>query len=352
MAKNIERHKKRIHWVDILKFLAIFAVYLGHNGESAGKSHAFVYLYSIPLFFFVSGFFTRSTQVPLLKYCKDKFQRLMVPYFTFSLLALAYFSFFNRWEISQIFLVGKSFLFGIRGQVFALSLWFIPCLFVITVAHFTILKVVKSGYVTLGISVLLFIVSQTILPYNPLEKPVWIMNLDSAMYYYVFYVLGSLSFPFFNKLFFSLSTSQKIIRVTIGIFSISIAIICFTTGDGWFTSQLIHIFPLLHRHSSLIHYFLLLPIGLILIYLNIIVAKLISKIHILEKIGQETIILCGTEDIFKDFLRRFFGWAIHLVNPVVTILFSLLCLIISFYTIVPFLNRHIPKLVGRVGEKT
>ena len=47
--------KKRVEWIDIAKFLGIFAIYLGHFGDSAGHAFTFVFAFHVPLFFFLSG---------------------------------------------------------------------------------------------------------------------------------------------------------------------------------------------------------------------------------------------------------------------------------------------------------
>ena len=47
----------RIAWVDVFKFLGIWAIYIGHFGEAAGKVYPFVFTYHVPMFFFAAGFF-------------------------------------------------------------------------------------------------------------------------------------------------------------------------------------------------------------------------------------------------------------------------------------------------------
>ncbi|EII8191729.1 acyltransferase, partial [Shigella flexneri] len=50
---KIDNNRKTRHdWVDALKFLGIFAIYLGHLGLGAGKLYPFVFSYHVPLFFF------------------------------------------------------------------------------------------------------------------------------------------------------------------------------------------------------------------------------------------------------------------------------------------------------------
>lgn len=48
---------KRIEWLDTLKLIVIFYIYLGHLGKDAGKLYPFVFSFHVPLFFFISGLF-------------------------------------------------------------------------------------------------------------------------------------------------------------------------------------------------------------------------------------------------------------------------------------------------------
>lgn len=47
----------RLAWVDITRAFAMFAIYLGHLEEPAGRLWPFVYTFHVPLFFMLSGFF-------------------------------------------------------------------------------------------------------------------------------------------------------------------------------------------------------------------------------------------------------------------------------------------------------
>ncbi len=346
----MEKIQNRIEWVDALKFLGIFAIYLGHFGKAIGKLFPFVFLYHVPLFFFVSGFFARSTKKPSLTYYKDKALQLMLPYFVFSLVALIYFSVINNWRFSQIIDVAWRFLMGIRNNLYAETLWFFPCLFIIEVVHYTLLKFTKNIYIPFGISIILFAVSQILLPNNPVQKPSLFMNIDSAMYYYIYFAIGSISFPYISKKFTLLSQSEKILRVTMIIISILFAFICFTKGGEWLSSKTVSFFPFLAGHYSAIYLFSLLPMALIIIYFNIWLAKCISKIGIFKKMGRETLIFCGTEKVFKNIFLRLissFGWDKSFPNPIVTIIYCFGCLLVSYYMVVPTLNRFVPRLVGK-----
>lgn len=81
---------KRIEYLDLLKFFAIFSVLVGHSTEqlSAGTfwDHpvwSFIYSYHMPLFMFLSGFFFRSSlKKPFKTVALNKLRQLGVPSLT------------------------------------------------------------------------------------------------------------------------------------------------------------------------------------------------------------------------------------------------------------------------------
>lgn len=69
--------KKRIEWIDIAKGICMISVVLGHLGKEYLN---FVYAYHLTTFFILSGFTLRKKELTA-GYLKDKFRRLMTPYF-------------------------------------------------------------------------------------------------------------------------------------------------------------------------------------------------------------------------------------------------------------------------------
>ena len=46
---------KRIAWIDVLKCIGIYEIYLGHYTTAAGWAYSFVFSHHVALFFFVAG---------------------------------------------------------------------------------------------------------------------------------------------------------------------------------------------------------------------------------------------------------------------------------------------------------
>ena len=57
MTDTADSQQVRYAWVDTLKILGMFAIYIGHFADLAGFSYSYVFTYHVPLFFFMAGFF-------------------------------------------------------------------------------------------------------------------------------------------------------------------------------------------------------------------------------------------------------------------------------------------------------
>ena len=123
--------RQNIAWIDPCKGLGIYLVVLGHANINSALQH-FIYLFHMPLFFFLSGYL-HTTRTDLGGFFRKKAIHLLVPYAAFLVLlyplglvrvmfhhgfgpALGYAFFAALW--------GGARLQGLYG-VF----WFLPCLF-------------------------------------------------------------------------------------------------------------------------------------------------------------------------------------------------------------------------------
>lgn len=176
---------------DIMKGIAILLVVLGHSvPDQASASgiasyplylmRTIIYSFHMPVFFFVAGYFMH---IPLKegfqKFVKDKSIRLMVPYFTIGLLyfpfKLALSKFANQqinpqdiWKI----------LIGINPDG---ELWFLYCLFFISILNAVLVKRVNLGLL-IG-SLLIGMLSDVLNIFS-------IAMVSEILYFQFFFILG------------------------------------------------------------------------------------------------------------------------------------------------------------------
>lgn len=126
---------KRIAWVDIIKGIGIIIVVISHAYKDPNSSMLKIfYTFSMPLFFFVSGYMFKEEN-NIKEHAKNKFYQLLIPYFSSLILFLPISIYFfpahlNLFYYNSIpidigrYFFGRSNAYSITG-----SIWFLPCLF-------------------------------------------------------------------------------------------------------------------------------------------------------------------------------------------------------------------------------
>jgi len=332
----------RIEWIDSLKGLGIIAIYLGHFANDAGALYSFVFTYHVPLFFFISGFFGRAKPGDsFLQFVKRKFFRLMVPYFGFVFIAIFVYLLSMDVDVKTMLVQG---FFGVRNNLFAGSLWFLPCLFVMSIMYQSVLIILKKKRFALIIAIALFIVTQTLFTQSPSSKPCWFWNIDSAMYYMIFYATGSMVFPYLRDFRIkTLSVSKRVCIFLFGAFSVLITAIVYFKGSGT-------IYALIGVDFFLIQWLYKICLPLLMISSNIMVAILLRKVSVLKLLGKSTLALCGTEQIIKIIIPTvlgLFSLSLKLFTPLATVLYTLICLLVNRFTIVAVIENNLPVLNGK-----
>lgn len=124
---------KRIEYLDILKFFAIFLVLWGHCIQhllsigTADPVHRFIYSFHMPLFAMVSGYFcSRAISSPFSDMLLRKARQLLLPCFTWWILTyvLPKLVLFFIWNRSADYSLAA--FWDVLYQIF----WFLKCVFV------------------------------------------------------------------------------------------------------------------------------------------------------------------------------------------------------------------------------
>jgi fucose 4-O-acetylase-like acetyltransferase len=327
--------EQRIDWIDALKFLGIFAIYLGHFGTFAGKLYSFVFQYHVPLFFFISGFFaTKVHKETAAQFIKKKFLNLMLPYFLFAFLSEIVNALINNLNANQVLNDFTKYIWGVRNTLPAAQLCFFPCLFLVVVIYYLLLLAVKNKYIILALTTVMSVFINV--------TPSWFWNLDSAFRYLFFYSLGAVIFPLLKTFnFHKLGTIRKLLYVSLILLSGLFASMCYFKGSYY----LFHGFPLpfylCNLHSDFV--------ACILIFLNIQVALAFRRINLFLRIGQETLILCGLEQIVKPLLvstLKLINLKLTLENPFETVLYTAVCIGVAF-----LLSKPVKKMFSSILDR-
>lgn len=329
---------KRITWVDTLKFIGIYSIYVGHFLSLTGLSYSFIFAYGVQVFFFASGFFAISGRERSLgQTILHRIRSLLVPYACFSLLALVIISIQNNYGLEQVLPLVKQSLMGMRNQTPAIALWFLPALFIMQVLYDILYRLLggRKGLIFL-ISMVLYIAVAVLV--DPISQPKWLFSLDSALYFFPFYAMGPLLFPLFNFDWKSCSLKKKIF---FGLFSV---FCLFVTACIYFEKMLpfyqackeIPLFPTLYPFFT----------ACVLIGFLYLLARALDRFPLLWQMGQKTLYFCGIETILKILvpeLVSIFGLTLTLNDPLTVYLYGLLLLFTGYFLFIPVLKKCFGK---------
>jgi polysaccharide biosynthesis protein PslL len=132
--------------VDIAKGIGILLVVFGHNwvvNYNQGELFRIVFSFHVPLFFFMSGFFLKPSD-RLKPFIVKRADSLLKPYLVF-LLLLGILKIFNPFPTEKFllwqYLIGIVYATG--ATIEGVSLWFLPHLFVASIAAMFVLNLTK-----------------------------------------------------------------------------------------------------------------------------------------------------------------------------------------------------------------
>ncbi len=308
---------KRIHYLDIARAIAIFSIVLGHTiaySTHCYEIYRFIFAFSVPLFFVLSGMTFRLKEETTWQFIKRKFLRIMIPYFVWAILFLVpYYLFGSNFssELSQPNLLGV--LYG-SGADSALKqntpLWFLPALFTTELLYYFLLKIFrhpKTPYFLLPAVLLIgyittIFLGQIILP--------WGINsaLTIGVFFYLGYLLKNYNFkPIFAALLFILGLIAFI----------------FNSHDNVIWSD--------YQYNN---YFLTIIAGATFAFSIIAFAKYLGKNHIIEYVGQNTMSILIFHKLIVVIFQTKLGTITSLSQNSNLILELLSCLVASVIAVI------------------
>lgn len=331
--------RERIKWIDIAKFFGIFAIYIGHFGAQVGRSYYFVFSHHVALFFFISGCMEIfNNEKNFVKYFSKKIRTIMIPFWIFAVLSGVVAVIHGEYHWGQAKGLIVEVLRGVvRNTYVAGSLWFLTCLFVMQLLFFVIKKV-RYKSVILLISALCYLAAKYLIEPSPAAMPSMYYNVDSALYYLIYYAIGYLVFPYILKLF-ELDTKKKRVLFsgtalvslgyTIGMF-FGIDVLTYLRFATW-SSEIVSILS-----------------PCIMIYAYLVVARLIEDLTVLADMGRNTLYLCGSEYIIRLFFEEtvaIFGLSVSVPSPIGGYIYTSILLFAANKYLVPIEKYIINKIV-------
>lgn len=351
MAETLQIPTKvRYDWIDVLKFFGIWAVYISHTGDGAVVLHPVVHTFCVELFFFISGFFAcKKSDTGFRDFVFRRFCQLIIPYAFFLVLYFIPMSLDTQMyhpNFPKCLLQG---ILGMRDRIFAASLWFFPCLFVLSVLYSALYRFASrrlgnhANRFLIAVSILLYIAGTLTQPIVLQENAGDLWGVNAACRYMIFFASGHILFPFFREFrFAALKPGAKVFFLLTAAAALSITLMGVTGSEHyhWFYPQTSVFFW--HQVIATLN-------AIVLIYGFILISVALGKIRFLADLGRATLILCGTEQLVVLLLTSLLsviGVSVTLTTPLMVLLWTFLCLCVSYFGIAPVLRNYFPRLSG------
>ena len=333
--------KKRIKWLDVMKCFGIFAIYLGHFGSDGRDSYDFVFTHHVALFFFVSGCAEAlsTSDRRIVPYIQKKIRTLLVPYFFFGVLSIVIYTLTENASARNARGEFIRMLEGaVRNSFCAGGLWFLTCLFVVQVM-FVLLHRVCPKWLLLPISAGLAFIAYAILDPSPIHNPRVFYNVDSALYYFFYYIMGYLLFPVMEKIFLDIRKYRLPATMFIALSLVYAMFLYFK-----------NIYLMAAFQIPIIGSFLFHIQPLLIIWLYAVVSRWLQDIKIFNEIGRETLYLCGSEYLIKTGIQVVLlslGVTMEITSPMAVYIYSAFMIWIGMKWLIP-MERTLFCKVGEV----
>jgi hypothetical protein len=198
-----------------------------------------------------------------------------------------------------------------------------------------VIKLLKLKVLIVIIPVICFICSEFVIKPRAVVEPSMPYNVDSALYYIIFFALGYLAYPYLLKLF-QLDTKKK--RTVF----ITVYIIALLYSAGVFLGFDILAAPYIVNKNILI--FTAVVRAAVISLSVMMTAKLMSGLPYIARMGTKTLYLCGNEWIIKALIpsvAMMFGLTINLINPLCTLLYTIGLIVANAFILIPVEERLI-----------
>ncbi len=338
----MEKTKKRIYWVDILRGLAMFLVVYGHTSKST-EIKQIIYSFHMPLFFIISGMSNifQKEDLSLKTFLNMFLKSLIIPYFLLNLVLLpvSYYS-GNIGAVAKFtipeFLVGILYSNNL-GCYDAPSnaTWFITTLFLVEVLFYFLKKIFKNDKeLMLGIGLIGLAGYANSVAKWQYDGPWHIQVVLTAV---VLYYIGYIFMKNVDKIKTILNTKTKIMLTSMIL--LGIGLYCSITNT--------RVSMTADKYGSIL-YFYMAALAFSFAMTFICMRFFDRDLKIINYIGKNTILWLAIQIPIIRLMQHFFPIFEERER------YTLLLAIIVYFAIVPIsmlINKLLPFLVGKSYKK-
>jgi len=299
MEMVMENTQKRIVWIDSAKGWGMIFVMLGHAGSPLAP---LLYVFHIPLFFFLSGYlFNKQKHKSLLSTIQSKWRTLLIPYFSFATFNYVLWLVLNR---NILFSGWGGILKPLAGAIIAIrhtdwtphigTFWFISCLFVTELLWCFLLKITNERFKTLRFLLVgclaAFGFYYAVLPREPLP---W--SFDAALVALLFFLGGHATKAYSKQL-------QLPVRKIYLILAAILGVACGVLNGFYANADYHHVDMFYSRYGNPLLFIVGAFSG---IYLVVLAVQKLPELSAIQFIGRYSIVyLCFHQFPLYDLMAR------------------------------------------------
>jgi len=332
----------RNYSIDALKAFGIVCIVIAHNDYTLLGNY--LYSFHIPLFFLVSGIFFEKKNSFIILF-KKRFVSLMVPYFSMATLLYLFWWAVGRkfgesatMELSAV----KNFIGifyaqgGHRFMNWGIPLWFLPCLFLVTLAYHFIASFKKT--ILIPILIVSAGVAYIMSRYLPFHLP-W--SLDIVFAAIVFFGIGNMSRNFVFRIIDK--NYNHVYRIGLMLTALILNVLFFILNDTIDISKAIY-----HNLGYTIVSGVAGTLFFLLLFCYLPYYKMVAYI------GKNTLLIMGFHlramTIIKAIQLFIFHTTLEMTTPL-----SIVYAVVQIAMLVPLIwliNRYLPFIAGKsIGFK-
>ena len=340
--------KKRIGYIDMAKGLAIILVIVGHSSFVPHIAKMILYIFHIPLFFFLSGFTLNVRKYETFSgYFLNKLKGLVVPFFllnSFVFLFQLFVMYPDQVLSFNILHFIKQLLLSDRLHIY-FQLWFLNVLFLAHVFSYFILK--RRWNLGQWVIIILSLLILVYLGQKVYEREYYLIwNIDLVPVAMIFILLGVWTKNNLHQL-------EKYFSVYFLPVGVILTVLVGGMNYRLSGNQIVDLY-----YQQIGNHFLLYLAAISGIWSVLIFFKTLPESSVMKSIGQKTLIYYGVhspivlvlvEKLVKELSTKYTG---IFVNQYITTVFVVILTILGCELIVRmFRGTNFPFGLKRLGEK-
>ena len=367
MYTQLDVGKERIHYVDAARFYAMAGVFFGHfiervmmlNDPTAAILYKFIYSFHMVLFFVLSGFIARDSDLEFSigKFFKRRFFSRILPFIFFTIVFMilaAIFpgDFFNLTLPSVKGYIGGLISTGLGIPMFCVPSWFLLMIFSVEVIHYISFRFLKSDSKLL-IGIVLFYIIGYFLNLNvdfinfAKQRLYNVLFIHEAITMYAFYLFG----VYLRRRKFLVERVSLKFTIPGVIITFLIVLFTFKLNSGPFNFNYFNsVVIMFSSHGNILWFPLTAIAGSLFVFF---LGKITPRQKIIVWMGQNTLILMCMNGAFYHYINPPVGKFVFTNfsgQPVMIFVLGLLMTVVSLALCIPFIylfNKYVPQLVGK-----